>query len=71
MSIYTGINGHLDDVPVDKIKAFDAEFKKLYEGKTRRHRYRDRKDKKKLDPEVTQKLDAAIKEFKQIFSKKG
>ncbi|MBF8277761.1 MAG: atpA [Candidatus Brocadiaceae bacterium] len=69
MSIYTGVNGHLDDVPVDKIKLFDAQFKKFM-----REKYSaigiEIRDKKKLDAEVTQKLDAAIKEFKQIFSKK-
>ena len=29
------------------------------------------KEKKKLDPDVTHKLEDAIKEFKQIFAKKG
>lgn len=70
MSIYTGVNGHLDDVPVDKIKTFDAEFKKFMKEKHAAIGIEIR-DKKKLDPEITQKLDAAIKEFKQTFSKKG
>lgn len=70
MSIYTGVNGHLDDVPVDKIKTFDAEFKKFMNEKHAAIGIEIR-DKKKLDPEITQKLDAAIKEFKQTFSKKG
>ncbi|MEK7804280.1 MAG: F0F1 ATP synthase subunit alpha [Planctomycetota bacterium] len=70
VSIYTGVNGHLDDVPVDKIKAFDAEFKKFMKEKHSAIGL-EILDKKKLDPEITQKLDAAIKEFKQIFSKKG
>ncbi len=69
MSIYTGINGYLDDVPVEKVKKFDAEFKRFMNDKYAAIGIEIR-DKKKLDPEVTQKLDAAIKEFKQTFSKK-
>ena len=69
MSIYTGVNGHLDDVPVDKIKLFDAQFRKFMKEKHNAIGIEIR-DKKKLDPEVTQKLETAIKEFKQIFSKK-
>ncbi len=69
MSIYTGVNGHLDDVPVDKIKIFDAQFRKFMREKHNAIGIEIR-DKKKLDAEVTQKLDAAIKEFKQTFSKK-
>ncbi len=70
MSIYTGVNGHLDDVPVNKIKIFDTQFKKFMQEKHAAIGIEIR-DKKKLDPEITQKLDAAIKEFKQTFSKKG
>jgi len=70
MSIYTGVNGHLDDVPVNKIKIFDTQFKKFMKEKHAAIGIEIR-DKKKLDPEITQKLDAAIKEFKQTFSKKG
>jgi F-type H+-transporting ATPase subunit alpha len=70
ISIYTGINGHLDDVPVDKIKIFDAALKRFMKDKYASIGL-EILDKKKLDPEITQKLDAAIKEFKQIFSKKG
>ncbi len=70
MSIYTGINGYLDDVPVARIKVFDAEFRSFMNDKYASIGI-EIKDKKKLDAEVTQKLDAAIKEFKQIFSKKG
>lgn len=69
MTIYTGINGYLDDVPVEKVKKFDAEFKRFMNDKYAAIGIEIR-DKKKLDPEVTQKLDAAIKEFKQTFSKK-
>ena len=70
MSIFAGINGYLDDIPVDKVKIFDKEFLKFM-----REKYAsvgiEIKEKKKLDQEVTQKLENAIKEFKQTFAKKG
>ena len=70
MSIFAGINGYLDDISVDKVKTFDKEFLKFM-----REKYAsigiEIKEKKKLDQEVTHKLENAIKEFKQTFAKKG
>ena len=70
MTIFAGINGYLDDVPVNKIRVFEREFLKFI-----REKYSsigiEIKEKKKLDPEITQKLENAIKEFKQLFTKKG
>ncbi len=70
MAIFAGINGYLDDVPVNKIRVFEREFLKFIKEK-----YAfigiEIKEKKKLDPEATHKLEDAIKEFKQLFTKKG
>ncbi|MBU6391614.1 MAG: F0F1 ATP synthase subunit alpha, partial [Planctomycetes bacterium] len=63
-------NGYLDDVPVNKIKAFEREFLKFMKEKYASVSI-EIKEKKKLDPDVTHKLEDAIKEFKQIFAKKG
>lgn len=70
MSIFAGINGFLDDVAVDKIKTFDKEFQKFMKEKYASIGI-EIKEKKKLDQEVTHKLENAIKEFKQTFGKKG
>ncbi|OHB45139.1 MAG: F0F1 ATP synthase subunit alpha [Planctomycetes bacterium GWE2_41_14] len=70
MSIFAGINGYLDDIPVDKVKIFDKEFLKFMKEKYASIGI-EIKEKKKLDHEVTHKLENAIKEFKQTFAKKG
>lgn len=70
MSIFAGINGYLDDISVDKVRTFEKEFLKFM-----REKYAsigiEIREKKKLDPEVTGKLENAIKEFKQTFAQKG
>ena len=70
MTIFAGINGYLDDVPVNKIRVFEREFLKFIKEKYSSIGI-EIKEKKKLDPEITQKLENAIKEFKQLFTKKG
>ena len=70
MSIFAGINGYLDDIAVDKVKTFDREFLKFMKEKYASIGI-EIKEKKKLDQEVTHKLENAIKEFKQTFVKKG
>ncbi len=70
MAIFAGINGYLDDVAVDKARVFEREFMKFMKEKYASIGI-EIKEKKKLDPEVTSKLENAIKEFKQIFAKKG
>lgn len=70
MAIFAGINGYLDDIAVDKVKSFEKEFLKFM-----REKYAsigiEIREKKKLDPEITQKLENAIKDFKQTFAQKG
>lgn len=70
MAIFAGVSGYLDDIAIDKVKSFESAFLKFM-----RERYAsvgiEIKEKKKLDQDVTQKLENAIKEFKQIFAKKG
>lgn len=70
MAIFAGINGYLDDVAVDKVRIFEKEFLKFMKEKYASIGI-EIKEKKKLDQEITNKLENAIKEFKQIFSKKG
>lgn len=66
--IYAGINRFLDDVEVADILKFEKEFLKFMDEK-----YKDIKNeimqKKVLSDELKEKIDSAIKEFKQIWKK--
>ncbi len=64
--IYAGINRYLDDIEVSQIADFEKKFLAFMEEK-----HKDIKneivDKKVLSDELKTKIDAAIKEFKQIY----
>lgn len=64
--IYAGINRYLDDLEVQKIPDFERKFLAFMEEK-----HKDIKneiaDKKTLSDELRAKIDASIKEFKQIY----
>jgi F-type H+-transporting ATPase subunit alpha len=66
MIIYAGINGYLDDVPIEALRRFEEEFYPFIEG-----RYaslpREIKDKKQLDADMEAGLRKAIEEFKADF----
>ncbi|MCF6149130.1 MAG: F0F1 ATP synthase subunit alpha [Candidatus Kuenenia sp.] len=70
MSIFAGINGFLDDIPVDKIKRFEKEFLAFMKEKHASIGL-EIAEKKKIDQELSSKLESAISEFKQTFGKKG
>lgn len=67
MSIYTGVNGYLDDVAPDQVTKFEADFLKFMRshyaeiGKAVR-------EKKALDSETEAALKKAITEFKDTFT---
>jgi F-type H+-transporting ATPase subunit alpha len=67
VSIYTGVNGHLDDVAVRDIRKFESEFLSFVEN-TQGSILQAIRDKKELTNELKQQLDAVIKDFKQRFS---
>lgn len=66
MIIYVGTRGFLDDLPVEAIKKFEAEFYKFIEKK-----YPDLEQeiqtKKELSVSLIPKLDKAVAEFKNNF----
>ncbi len=68
MILYTVINGYLDDIPVDKVTAFESEFYRFMDAS-----YRDIGDSiaqtRDLKADVEEKLKKAIQEFKQGFGK--
>ncbi|HHT9117058.1 MAG TPA: F0F1 ATP synthase subunit alpha [Candidatus Hypogeohydataceae bacterium YC38] len=68
MTIFVGVNGYLDDIPVEKIKEFENNFLKFMREK---HPAigQEIKEKKKLDDDITHRLKRAIEEFKKEFGR--
>jgi F-type H+-transporting ATPase subunit alpha len=64
MILYAAINGYLDDVPVDKISAFETNFYRFMEANHPKLGDQIAKD-KDISPEVEEKLKTAITEFKK------
>jgi len=62
--IYAGVNGYLDDVPVEAIQKFEQEFYVFLDNEHPEVLELIRTE-KKLTDEIKAKLDNAIKEFKQ------
>jgi F-type H+/Na+-transporting ATPase subunit alpha len=67
VSIYTGVNGHLDDIAVRDIRKFESEFLSFIEN-TQGSVLQIIREKKELTNELKQQLDGIIKDFKQRFS---
>ena len=67
ISIYTGVNGHLDDIPVVDVRRFEAEFLSFLDN-AHGNILQGVRDKKELTSELKSKLDELIKEFKQRFT---
>ena len=65
--IFAGTNGHLDDIPVSELRAFETELYKFIE--TRQPTlFRDIAEKKQLDDQTKAALAAAVKEFAEDFA---
>jgi len=68
LSIYCGINGYLDDVPIEDVTKFEQDLLKFM-----RSNYAEVpktiRDKKNLDTETEAALKKAVKEFKDTFVK--
>ncbi len=66
MVIYAGTNGHLDDVEVEDIKAWEADFH-AYMKASHPQIGAEIREKGQLTDELEKQLAAAIKEFKEMF----
>ncbi len=66
MVLFAGSHGHLDDVPVEALKKFEAEFIGFIKDKKADVRT-ELKDKNAIDESLKEKLTAAIAEFKKGF----
>jgi F-type H+-transporting ATPase subunit alpha len=64
--LYAGVNGHLDDIPVAKVGAFEADFYKFMDANHPEIGQAIAKT-KELSQETEEKLKAAITEFKKGF----
>jgi len=62
--IYAAVNGHLDDVEVPKVRAFEEAFHRFMEG-NHPDVVKDIEEKKQIAPETEEKLKAAIQQFKE------
>ena len=64
VSIYTGVNGWLDDIPTDRVKAFEEEFLKFMRS-SHPEILKDIRESKQIRDEEA--LKKAVEEFKAIF----
>jgi F-type H+-transporting ATPase subunit alpha len=62
--LYAGTRGLLDDVPVDKVQAFEQGLHQFMDA-SHPEIGRQIMETHEISPEVEQKLDAAIREYKQ------
>ncbi|MGB9662501.1 MAG: F0F1 ATP synthase subunit alpha, partial [Moorellaceae bacterium] len=65
--IYTAVNGYLDDLPVERVRPFEAEFLR-YLRSQRPEILAGIREKKELTPELENSLKEAIKECKDLFT---
>lgn len=65
--IYCAVNGYLDDISLDKVKAFETGFLKFLNSTNYKEVLTGIRDGKILTQELEKKLKAAIEEFKSSF----
>jgi F-type H+-transporting ATPase subunit alpha len=69
LSIFAGINGYVDDLPIEQVRSFEQELIKFFdEGGA--DLKKDLASKKSLDKELTEKIKKALDGFKREFIKK-
>ena len=62
--LYAGVNGHLDDVELPKVRAFEEAFHNYMQG-NHPDVLKQIAETKELAPEVEEKLKAAVQQFKE------
>jgi F-type H+-transporting ATPase subunit alpha len=66
MILYAAINGYIDDIPMDKVKAFETDFHRFMEA-NHPEIGKAIAQEKEITAETEQKLKTAIEEFKKGF----
>jgi F-type H+-transporting ATPase subunit alpha len=69
VALYAGINGWLDDVPVEDVPRFQGELREHM--KADETIYKTIRESGDLDDDATKKLDAELEKFKKAFSPSG
>jgi F-type H+-transporting ATPase subunit alpha len=64
--LYAGTKGLLDSIPVDDIKRFESEYLEFLRA-SKSDLLSSIKEKKALDDDLENKLQAAVEEFKKSF----
>ncbi len=64
--IFAGVNGYLDDLPVEACRRFEKEFLN-YLRSNRPEILKEIREKKEITEELEKKLHQAVQEFKKIF----
>jgi len=67
MILYAAINGYIDDIPLDRVVAFEASFHRFMEANHPEIGKCIAKE-KEISAETEEKLKIAIVEFKQGFA---
>ena len=67
VSVYTGVNGYLDDIPRDKVQEFESDFLKFIRS-ANAEILTTIKQSGKMDDATEEKLQKAIAEFKSTFA---
>jgi F-type H+-transporting ATPase subunit alpha len=66
VAIWTGINGHLDDIPVEQVPRFQDELREYL--RTEGSIYNQIRETGDLPDEVEERLKAEVEKFKQSFA---
>jgi F-type H+-transporting ATPase subunit alpha len=66
VAIFAGINGYLDDIPVDDVSKFHEELREYL--RTEGSVYKDIRETGDLSDEVAERLRKEIEKFKQTFN---
>ncbi len=66
LSLYVGVNGYLDDIPLDRIKRFEEEWLAALRSEYR-YILDEIENKKEISEELDEKIKKAISEFKARF----
>jgi F-type H+-transporting ATPase subunit alpha len=66
VSIFAGVNGFLDDLPIEQVRDFEAGLLN-YISNAEPQIYADIREKKELSDELRKRMNAAVSEFKQRF----
>ena len=65
--VYAGVNRYLDDLPVERVRAFEEEYLRYLHG-SHPHLLKNIREKKALDEETQEFLNKTIVEFKESFA---